>query len=282
MNKGNWENEIINKKRFKFGKNWLEFAENLNNEQLQEAKRSLQILLNKNTLDGKTFLDIGCGSGLSSLAAKELGAKVFSFDYDKNSVFCTKKLKAKFRPNDKNWHIQGGSILDNKFLESIGKFDIVYSWGVIHHTGNMIQGLENVLIPLEKKDGSLAIAIYNDQGFKSNFWKIIKKSYNSSFLLSLFIKIIFIPIYTILYIFYGTIFHKNPFWSFINYKKSRGMAIYYDWVDWLGGYPYEVAKPEVIFSFFFKKGYILKNLITTNSLGCNQYLFSTSKNPIEK
>ena len=200
MNKGNWENEISNKKRFRFGKNWLKFAENLNNDQIEEAKKSLQKLLNKNTLDGQTFLDIGCGSGLNSLAAKELGAEVFSFDYDMNSVLCTKELKARFRPNDEKWHIQEGSILDNKFLENIGKFDIVYSWGVIHHTGNMWKGLENVLIPLKKKDGILAIAIYNDQGLKTNFWKVIKKSYNSSFLLSLLIRMAFIPVYTFGYI----------------------------------------------------------------------------------
>jgi 2-polyprenyl-6-hydroxyphenyl methylase/3-demethylubiquinone-9 3-methyltransferase len=61
---------------------------------------------------------------------------------------------------------------------------------------------------------------------------------------------------------------------FSMYKKSRGMSVYHDWIDWLGGYPFEVAKPEDIFNFYKQHGLQLENLITTNRLGCNQFVFS--------
>ena len=183
-------------------------------------------------------------------------------------------MKSRFLPGDINWVIKEGSILDKSFIESLGKYDIVYSWGVLHHTGAMWTSLENINIPLLDKNSNLVIAIYNDQGIKSKFWKKIKKIYNSSLISSFLIKIIFIPLYTLQYLLFGSLFRKNPFWFFINYKRSRGMSIYFDWIDWLGGYPYEVAKPDEINNFYRKKGFILEHIITTNSLGCNQYVFS--------
>ncbi len=51
------------------------------------------------TLAGNSFLDVGSGSGLFSLAAMRLGAdRVHSFDYDPQSVGCTKELKRRFPP----------------------------------------------------------------------------------------------------------------------------------------------------------------------------------------
>ncbi|CAK0748151.1 Methyltransferase type 12 [Gammaproteobacteria bacterium] len=223
-------------------------------------------------LSGKRFLDIGSGSGLFSLAAKRLGCKVHSFDYDSISVKCTKELKKRYYENDSDWFIEEGSILDEKYIASLGKFDIVYSWGVLHHTGNMNRALNNAMLPVVDQ-GILFIAIYNDQGISSKLWKKIKKTYCSTWLGKILVSCVFIPLFTLQSIIIGLIKYKNPMGHFFNYKKNRGMSIYYDWFDWLGGYPFEVAKPEDIFHFYKKHGYILNNLITTNRLGCNQFLF---------
>ncbi|RKY84732.1 hypothetical protein DRQ09_08200 [candidate division KSB1 bacterium] len=175
-------------KAFDFGKNWQSFINNyLNDERIDEAKKSLCNFLEMENLKRKTFLDVGCGSGLFSLAAIKLGAeKVVSFDVDPYSVKCAEALY-KNEGSPSNWQIFEGSILDESLIKSIGTFDIVYSWGVLHHTGDMWKAIDNVC-HLVKKDGLLYIAIYNradglaiypDGRFgPSKFWKFEKRIYS--------------------------------------------------------------------------------------------------------
>ncbi|MCV4783446.1 methyltransferase domain-containing protein, partial [Escherichia coli] len=121
---------------FEFGKNWAKFLQHLDEERINRAVMSLQSMLGVESLIGKTFLDIGSGSGLFSLAARKLGASVLSVDYDPQCVACTQKLKDTYFPEDNDWKILYGSILDQNLVQSFGQFDIVYSWGVLHHTGD--------------------------------------------------------------------------------------------------------------------------------------------------
>src|SRR5437588_9979425 len=129
--------------RFSFGENWLAFLEQLADERIAEAERSLQVLCGIERLDGKRVLDIGSGSGLFSLAARRLGAIVFSFDYDPQSVAGTQNLKDRFFPGDTSWVVEQGSILDQAYVATLGTYDIVYSWGVLHHTGAMYDAIAN-------------------------------------------------------------------------------------------------------------------------------------------
>lgn len=269
--------EISQGERFQFGANWKAFLDTLNDKRIQEAEHSLKKMLGVDDLTGKRFLDIGSGSGLFSLAARRLGAAVFSFDYDPKSVGCTRELKKRYFANDSHWTIEEGSALDEKFLESLGKFDVVYSWGVLHHTGNMMKALHNAMLPVSNH-GVLFIAIYNDQDISSQLWKKVKKTYCSSLLGKMLISSIYLPYFTLQSIAIGLVKFKNPVGQFSNYKNKRGMSIYHDWIDWLGGYPFEVAKPEVIINLYRNHGYVLENLITTNRLGCNQFVFRKQKN----
>ncbi len=260
--------------RFEFGKNWSAFLSVVGETQIAEAERSLKAMLGIESLRGKTFLDIGCGSGLFSLAAARLGAEeVHSFDYDPQSVNCTNEMKRRFLPFAAHWKVEQGSALDREYLESLGKYDVVYSWGVLHHTGNMWQALENAVIPL-KPGGVLFIAIYNDQGRVSRFWLWVKKTYNA---LPPFLRFtITVPV---LLRFWGLktlrdLLRLKPFESWRRYKERRGMSAWHDVVDWAGGYPFEVAKPEEIFDFYHARGFQLARLKTVGGQsGCNEFVF---------
>ena len=275
MNQNNfWEKDIKSNQRFRFGKNWLNYSRSITEKKIKDAEVSIKLLLGLDSLQNKTFIDIGCGSGIMSLAARRLGAKVYSFDFDKDSVNCTKKIKAKYFPDDSKWFIGEGSVLDKNFLMKLGTWDIVYSWGVLHHTGNMWLALENVLLPLKESNGLLFISIYNDEGTISKIWRKIKKFYVSSTSNEIIIKLFCLPTFIFSYLLLGLIKNLNPLYYFKATKKNvRGMSIYFDLIDWLGGYPFEVAKPEKIINFYKSKGLNLKNLKTTNRLGCNEYVF---------
>lgn len=268
-----FEQEVKEGERFQFGKNWQRFLSVLNEERIAEAEKSLKQMLGVEDLQGKSFLDVGSGSGLFSLAARRLGAKVHSFDYDPNSVACTQELRRRYFPDDSNWTIEQGSVLDIDYLKSLGQFDIVYSWGVLHHTGAMWQALEGASL-LVGKPGRLFIAIYNDQGGQSKRWCKVKQLYCSGILGKALVSGFFIPYFILSGLAVDLLKARNPVTRYTEYKKTRGMSVIHDWFDWLGGYPFEVAKPEEIFLFYRDKGFILENLITcAGGLGNNQFVF---------
>ena len=68
--------EVSAGERFEFGKNWTAFLEVLDDRRIEEAKASLREMLEVENLEGKSFVDIGSGSGLFSLAARAMGASV--------------------------------------------------------------------------------------------------------------------------------------------------------------------------------------------------------------
>ncbi len=265
------EQEIGRGERFAFGKNWARFLRTLDESRIREAEVSLQHMLGMQSMEGLRFLDVGCGSGLFSLAARRLGASVYAFDYDPEAVACAKELKRRYFAEDKHWTIEQGSVLDREFLSRLGEFDVVYAWGVLHHTGAMWQALENV-IPLVKKGGYLFIAIYNDQGYKSRRWAKVKRAYNRH------------PWLRPALLAYGWLhawgltmlvdaLRLRPFASWRAYKQSRGMSPWHDLVDWIGGWPYEVATPEAIFRFYRDRGFRLQELVTRQGYGCNEFVF---------
>ena len=142
--------EISQGQRFAFGANWNRFLSALTDVRVQDAEESLRNMLEVTDLRGKSFLDIGSGSGLFSLAARRLGAVVTSFDYDPQSVACTEELRRRYFPNDDGWHVELGSALDSDYVRSKGEFDVVYSWGVLHHTGDLWRALANAALPVAR------------------------------------------------------------------------------------------------------------------------------------
>lgn len=267
--------EVDTGQRFDFGNNWQRFIKLLNEDCICMAENSLKQMLEVDDLIGKTFLDAGSGSGLFSLAARRLGARVHSFDYDPQSVACTAELKRRYFPDDSEWAVEEGSVLDQEYLGRLGTFDVVYSWGVLHHTGAMWSALENIA-PLVLVGGRFFIAIYNDQGRASKMWLRIKQMYN--FMPGALRWLVLAPAFLRLWgpMTVRDILLGRPFYTWRNYAElgARGMSPWLDVVDWVGGYPFEVAKPEEIFSFYQDRGFLLKQLKTcAGGLGCNEFVF---------
>jgi SAM-dependent methyltransferase len=233
-------------------------------------------MLRVERLDGLRFLDIGSGSGLSSLAARRLGAEVVSFDYDPASVACTTELRRRYFPGDPQWTVQRGSALDPQFVQSLGTFDIVYSWGVLHHTGRMWDGLDLAATAV-KPGGTLFVAIYNDTGTQSRRWKWIKRVYNElpRMARTPFAIVVSAPGEAKALV--SAFLARRPgeyLRQWTDYSQRRGMNRWYDILDWVGGYPYEYATADQIFEFYRHRGFTLTNMKCGGvGLGCNEFVF---------
>jgi len=267
--------------RFAFGANWSRFIECVDERRIDAAETSLiEMMGGADAIAGRTFLDAGSGSGLFSLAAVRIGAaRVCSFDYDLNSVATTAEMKRRFGPVDANWTVERGDILDRKYVASLGRWDIVYSWGVLHHTGNMWEAISNAC-DLVADGGMLFIAIYNDQGRKTRWWRKVKRLYSRNVLGRAAVITAFIPYWTLRGVLSDLIRLRNPARRYRAYRSERGMSIIHDWIDWLGGYPFEAALPEIVFRRVRERGFSLRNLTTSGGgVGCNEFLFERTAPP---
>ncbi|MFK7803983.1 MAG: class I SAM-dependent methyltransferase [Anaerolineae bacterium] len=246
---------------FSFGENWLDYLDTIGEEQFQAAHEALERLLQTDDLAGQSFLDIGCGSGIHSLAAIKMGAgQVIGVDVDPFSVQASRQTQEKF--GVPNWEIKKGSILEADFWAKLDPADIVYSWGVLHHTGRMWPAIENAS-QLVKPNGKFVIAIYNKRP-TSEFWLKFKRFYNRTnpVFKTMMVWSLVLPRIPV-----RLVKGKHPI------KDRRGMNIYHDAIDWAGGLPYEYASVAEIVEFCEQRGFKLIYFTETQSYGCNEFVF---------
>ena len=231
-------------------------------------------MLGVQSLARRNFLDVGSAGGLFSLAAMKLNAeRVFSFDSDPHSVACTGELKRRHFPDAANWTIEQGSVLDDRYLERLGQFEVVCSWGVLHRTGNLWQAMANVAGPVAP-GGRLFIALYRDQGWLSELWLRIKQVYNVGFAGRLAVLGVVIPLVWLQGFLGDVVRGRNPFTRGRRQKSDRGLSRLHDWVDWLGGLPFEVASAPAVLAFYKQRHFRVENLGLSTGRGCNEFVFS--------
>lgn len=258
--------------QFDFGKNWLNFSKNaLTTEKVKQVEQDFGKLFSHIELRGKTFADIGFGQGLSLLIAKQKGATVVGCEIN---LTCEEALKhtlvyfPEFKLTDIFW--VNGSILNQNTVEQLlvysknQRFDIVHSWGVLHHTGNMQKSIENTT-SLVKLEGYLVISIYNKH-WTSSIWLFIKWLYNKlpAFMQKWMVYLFYPIIWLAKYLVTG----ENP------KKMTRGMDFFYNVIDWIGGYPYEYASKSEIVQLIEPLGFKLIHFVSAQvPTGCNEFIF---------
>ncbi len=261
-----------NHKVFAFGENWQAFSKLITEDRIEAAQTSLINLVGTADLTGKTFLDIGCGSGLFAIAAAQMGAIVTGIDLDPVSVQTSQANAQKWLPAQGQVNFMRASILDVADLEKrlpTPQFEIVYSWGVLHHTGNMQQALQNA-VQLVRPGGQFVISIYN-RHITSPVWVGIKWLYNQlpKFLQKLLIWM-FAPV---IFMAKGLVTRKNPLTM-----HRHGMDFMYNVVDWLGGYPYEYVSVTEMQQTLQKLGADSIRVIPAQvPTGCNEFVCSMKK-----
>ena len=252
--------------RFDFGRNWEDFSlQVLDEDRLAEAQRSLEALLGADALRGRRFLDVGCGTGMFTIAAARLGAsEAVGLDVDARCVAVARRNAERFGAAGPALRFVEASVLDGEALARLGRFDVVYAWGSLHHTGRMYEAMDRAAAGAAP-GGVLALAIYN-RHVTSPAWHGVKRFYQAlgpgarQLMAGTFAVILFAAKLLVT--------RRNPL------KKRRGMSFMVDVVDWVGGYPYEYASREEVESHLRASGFTPERFVAAPvPTGCNEYVF---------
>jgi 2-polyprenyl-3-methyl-5-hydroxy-6-metoxy-1,4-benzoquinol methylase len=258
---------------FAFGQNWASYSAIIDDARVAQAERGLVRLLGEDGLAGKSFLDIGCGSGLHAVAAARLGAaRIVAVDLDPVAVETARAVLRQHAPQIPS-DIRQSSVFELA-PETSGAFDVVYSWGVLHHTGAMHEALQRAAQAVAP-GGRFAFALYHRTRM-CGFWRREKRWYAAA---SPRAQRVARAIYTaLLRLRVGLT--GGDFRAYVaNYHSQRGMEFGHDVHDWMGGYPYEsISAPEVEafmrgIGFAHVRSFTSPLTIGLFGSGCDEYVY---------
>jgi 2-polyprenyl-6-hydroxyphenyl methylase/3-demethylubiquinone-9 3-methyltransferase len=258
---------------FEFGRNWSDFSKHIDESAIQEAERGILALIPRDEIEGASWLDIGSGSGIHSLAAHRLGASdITALDIDADSVETTRRVLA---ANGVKARTERMSVFE---LGSLDEFDVVYSWGVLHHTGDMWRAVRCAAEKV-KPGGIFAIALYQQTPL-CGAWTREKEFYTAA---PEWVRKAIRGIYIGAFFANSLVRGQNPWKIVRTYKGARGMSFYHDVHDWLGGFPYESSTPEETRRFVSELGFEplhSRELVPGRGVfgtGCAEYVFRRAR-----
>jgi 2-polyprenyl-3-methyl-5-hydroxy-6-metoxy-1,4-benzoquinol methylase len=254
---------VNREKRFEFGRNWRQFVDRHYSQEAVDVSRAhILDFMKRPDLKGLSVIDIGCGSGIHSMAIFQAGAAaIHSFDYDPTSVEATTIVRDK-AGSPPHWSVEQGSALDESYMRTLATYDLVYSWGVLHHTGDVWKAID-LAAERVRPGGLFYIALYSADVQKDptpEFWLDVKRTYVSSGWLR--------RRYMDFWYVWRFMMHRNParipvvLKRMHDHGKTRGMNMFTDIRDWLGGWPMEFVWDADAIRFCEQRGLALKEIST--------------------
>lgn len=256
---------------FTFGENWLAYSRTLDPARLESATASVAGLLGVADLSARTVVDVGAGSGLFSLAALRLGAaRVVALDRDPNCLNAVRQNASRFLSADERTRLDvlAADVLQAGSLPA-GTFDVVYAWGSLHHTGALWTAVSHVA-PLCAPGGRFVLAIYNRTWFTRQ-WLAIKQTYHA---MPGPVRVAMVVALSAPRCVARALRGRHPF------RVERGMSVWYDSIDWLGGLPYEAATVDEVTAALARMGFVAERVRPTRRHGCNEFVFRRSADPV--
>lgn len=260
---------------FAFGRNWANYAKRVTEADIAESVAGLRRLAG-GELTGKRFLDIGCGSGMQSLAALRLGAReVVALDIDPDSVATTRQM-LQMHAADRPWTVLEKSVFELG-VDPLGTFDVVHSWGVLHHTGDMHRALR-CAVGAVAPAGQFMFALYRHTPM-CWFWKREKRWYAQA---PPSAQAVVRRLYMALFSAVQLIRNGRTLRSIIaGYRQQRGMEFYTAVHDWLGGWPYESTSPAEVDRWMTRMGLYKVRAFAVGRTrtgllgsGCDEYVYA--------
>jgi SAM-dependent methyltransferase len=171
--------------------------------------------------------------------------------------------------------VNPGTCVNRAFSKrELGQFDIVYSWGVLHHTGDLGKAMREAARHVAPK-GIFVFALYRRTRLDS-FWIAEKRWYSTaSPTAQSCARALYRGALRLGLLATGRNYRTHR----ETYRSRRGMSLDHDIHDWLGGYPYESISAKEIETLMASLGFVPVKCIARKTgwgllgSGCDEFVY---------